>query len=413
MPQGIESNEQGEGTTTNEVGEVATPEVTADNYIPADGESASETARNIADLLKAEDDSGDQGEGQQAEAQSQERDAQGNKADEVKAEDAQDGKRARDETGKFVKPVKEVTKKLDKANDPELQPPQILDAAGKKAFLNLPEGLKREAHRMFRSIQATGTRTQQALTESLKRSERVINQSESYLRDNPIADENGVLYTPERFNTELIRAHHNLNRDKERTLAGMIIQLKPDLNAVNAYLEGKSPTGIDISKDPTVRDLQNTVQELKTKLGEREQLEFSARQAPLAHEFSQVMQEIDPSSGEYRYPELHEKAFSDSTKPIVAALLRTGRYTPGEALKEAYFSLTGIRHSQNGNQPIFPTKQPVNYNERARQAAVSVRGRIAPDGGGANNSADLELHEIPQSATETARLVLQRLTAGG
>ncbi len=388
-------------------------EVTADNYTPEAGESASETARNIANLLKTSDDSGEESKGEEEEPTSEEGNTEGDKTEEQVAEDAAKSARQRDESGKFVKGQKEAAK-LQKTNDPELQPPTILAPHAKKAFLNLPEGLKRETHRLIKGIQASGTRAQQDLAKSLEHSEAIRIPAENYISNNNITDPKGVPYTPAQLFNDLMSAHTNLSRDPDRYIAQMIVQMEANPQNITAYLQGKNPSGVDITKDPHFRALQTEHEQLKNKLSEREQSEASQRQAPLADAFAEVMREIDPASGNFKYIELHEKAFSDSTKPIVAALLRTGRYTPQQALIKAWATLTGNEeHSQNGNQPILPTKQPVNYNDRAKQAAVSVRGKIAPTGAGQSNSADLELHEIPSSPTETARLILSRLSAGG
>lgn len=384
------------------MGEVTQVEVTADNYVPEEGESASETARNIANLLKTRDDNGDQSEGSKEGQKIPEEKTEntGDKTEQIKAD------KPRDETGKFAK------QKVDKANDPELQPPTILDPSAKKLFLNLPEGLKRETHRLIKSIQANGTRTQQQLTESLKRSEGIINTATSYIRDNNILDEQGRAYQPDRLFNELLTAHNNIIKDPDRYIAQIIQSSGASTENISAYLQGKNPTGVDVSKDPIIRALQNELSTVKAKLSEREVAEMQQKSAPIAEQFTAVMQEIDPASGNYRYPELLDEAFLESTKPIVAALMRTDtNLSPGEALKKAHGILTGKQYSQNAPKQIAPTQQ-INYNDRARQAAVSVRGKVPPIGSAGSNSSDLELHEIPQSATETARLIAQRLAGG-
>ena len=393
------------GTGEVETAALEPAEFDIDSYEPGENESATETARNIANLLKKEDGIGQDSEESEesVEESSEEGSTEGNTETPVVETAAQQAARQRDEKGKFVKQPQAA-----KESDPELQPPASLTAAQKKAFINMPEGLKRETHRIFRDQQAQFTRKQQELSESLKRSEGVMTTTRSYITQNNLVDNQGRLYSEDRLVAELISAHHNIASDPERYIAQMIQSTGANPENIGSYLRGEAPSGIDISSDPKFRAVQSELERVTQALANQEKAQVDSRVAPMASQLEAVMREIDPASGEYRYPELHDEEFLESTKPIVKMLRRKDpSMSFGEAVKRAHASLTG-----QGYSPISPTTTaPTRSNnlERARSAAVSVRGRIAPVGSGTSDVNDLPMSEIPLSATETARMIYRRL----
>jgi len=373
-----------------------------DSYEPGENESATETARNIANLLSKED--GIREDGEESEEPAPEQSAEGNaegNPEQLEETAAQQAARQRDEKGKFVKqPTKE--------NDPELQPPASLTAAEKKAFLNMPEGLKRGTHRLIREQQAQFTRKQQELGESLKRSEGVMTTARSYITQNNLVDDQGRLYSEDRLVAELISAHHNIATDPDRYIAQMIQSTGANPENIGSYLRGEAPSGVDISADPKFRAVQSELERVTQLLASQEKAQVDSRVAPMASELEAVMREVDPASGEYRYPELHDEVFLESTKPIVKMLRRKDpSMSFGEAVKRAHASLTGQGYSPINSTTTAPARS--NNLERARSAAVSVRGRIAPVGSGVSDVNDLPMSEIPQSASETARMIYRRL----
>ena len=389
----------GEAPEQNTLGPIA-PEI--DDYTPDDDETPYETARKIAHLLNADDDTREESARQQAEETTG-----GDKSttsDQVETPHAAGQKQAA-----------QNLEKQDASQDPDLAPPAIIQEHLKKSFAKLPDDFKREANRIFKTIQANGTRTQQQLTESLKHSEEIINSASRYIQDNGLVDpQSGQFYKPVRLFTELMQAHSAINRDPDRAIANMIKNMGANPENIALYLQGQSPSGVDLRNDPNYSALQNQVSQLQNKLSSYEQNIQQQQRQPVINEYSAVMNEVDPSTGDLRFPELQDKEFLDATGPIVAALLRTGRHTPGQALKQAWSTLTGRSHSQvSGNQQVTqPKPQSINFQERARNAAISVRGRIAPVGSDSDPSDDLELSEIPDSPTETARLIARRLSGG-
>lgn len=393
------TGEAGAGETQiDENLDVLPPEL--ENYEPEADETPHETARKIAHLLDSKKDNGQESEGTEASEKT-----------------ARDSAPQNGQVSKQQRNQQQAAQNLEKQDgqvDPDLAPPAIIQEHQKKIFAQLPDDLKREANRIFKTIQATGTRTQRQLAESLKHSEAIISNATRYIQDNGLVDPNTKqFYSPNQLFTELMQAHSAINRDPDRAIANMIINMKANPENIALYLQGKNPSGVDLRNDPNYSALQNEVNQLKNELSNyRQNFEYEKRQ-PTINEYSQVMNETD-QAGNLLYPELHDQEFLDATGPIVAALLRTGRHTPGQALKQAWSTLTGRSHSQpSGIQQITqPQPRQINFQERARNAAISVRGRIPPAGSQRDPSDDLELDEIPDSPTETARLLARRLAGG-
>lgn len=416
MSQGIEGDSSSTEASQDAVG---VTKQTADDYTPGENETAEETAKNILALLQEGEDGDGEENNQAQESEESSSDveqvaaSQGNEAQQETP--AQAAARARDENGRFIKGGQQKPAEQQKPQGvhPDLLPPTVLSADEQKLFANLPEGLKRGVNRVLKNQQAQWTTKNQEATRHIERSKQIVDGATLYIQANNIADEQGRQYTPERLFNELIQKHNEIVSDPDRAIAGLI-QSNPNAKVenINAYLKGENPSGINLSSDPTIRALQNQVSSLLTKLSGFEQQQNDARIQPAAEEFHAVMHEVD-QNGEYVRPELHNDDFLESTKPIVSALLRTNPgMSRGEAMKKAHATLTGKAYSQNGNQTILPARQ--NNLERARSAAVSVRGAIPPTGAQPNLSIDqMEGKDIPDSIEETVRMAMRQLSNGG
>lgn len=399
MHTGTEADGAGEPTTENEVGEV-----TADNYIPGDGESASETARNIAKLLSEEPDEEENGDPETPETQAPEED------------DARAAQRVRDEQGRFAK-TEEVNKNKGAGasnNAPttqeDIQPPAVLDQVGKKDFMALPPEMKRHALSFYSKFQANLTRNNQEMVESRKRYDDNFSYVDTYIKQNDLRDEQGQPYSVSRLNRELIQAHDNILKDKDRYIAQMIQNTKASPENISAYLQGKEPTGINIATHPDFVALQSKYDQLHNTVSQIQTTQHVERTSPLSEAFGRVMHEVN-QNGELVRPELQEDEFLAVVKPQVAALLRQNpAMGPEDALKRAYsttLSLFGKSSTTPSLQQV-PTSQ-TNYKERSRSAAISVRPKVSGSAPSTNGIRELELHEIPNSPTETARVIARML----
>jgi hypothetical protein len=407
--EGESENEIGQETPQNEVGAVDNTaaeqteipleggeesEVSADDYEPQPGESASDTARNIANLLKAKEDSGNESEGRQEqtkEASNQERQT-------VR------GDRVRDPaTGKFVK------QELQSGGE-DLNPPGRLTPEQKKLYMSLPnDEMKRAVHKMFKDHEGAFTVTQKRFNDAITRADGVLRTANEYIRDNNLTDEKGNPYSPDRLFHELVRAHHNVMTNPDYYLANMIKDTNANVENINKYLQGETPDSAGLTKHPTFVAMQNQINQLNNVIGQMQTFSREAQIAPLSKQFEEVMDEIDPITGEYKYPLFQNPEFIERTKPIVVALKGAdGSLSHKEALKKAYAVLTNGTYSPGAQKPIVPARQDNTFRTRQRNAAISVRGKVSPLRTEIQ-SGEMGLDEIPASATETARLILRRL----
>ena len=380
-----------------------------DSYEPEEGESATETARKISDLLSKAGSNGQEGEeGEESETQSDlEGESQGDTAELTPEAKSVAEQRARDESGKFAKSEK-AQGQVSKRTDPDLEPPAGLKPEFKKAFANLPEGLKRETNRMFKDSQAFLTRKSQEMSDAIKRADGALNTARAYIAQNNMLDEHGRPYEESRLVTELISAHHNIITDPDRYLAQMIQSTGANVENIGAYLRGEQPSGVNLNSDPQFKSVLSELNHVKELLANQQSAQANERVAPMASEFEAVMREVDHASGEFRFPELHDEEFLESTKPIVKALRRTDpSLSWGDALRRAHATLTGRTYSPATPKTVAPARS--NNLERARSAAVSVRGRVTPAGTGPQNLEDMDAKDLPQSATETARMIYRQL----
>jgi len=165
----------------------------------------------------------------------------------------------------------------------------------------------------------------------------------------------------------------------------------------------------DIRNHPEFRTLQERQNYLASRIEEADRQKFESATDEIVSEMEAVQLEKD-SFGNYLYPELQNEQFLAATEQLVSALKGTiPDLTYGEALKRAWSQLTGkpLGNSQGSHQARLP--QANQIQNRAVQAAVSVRGKTAPSGKGAN---DIPADALNGSATDTARYVIAQMRRG-
>jgi len=302
--------------------------------------------------------------------------------------------------------------------DPELSPPERLKVHEKEMFNNLPKGLKRAYSRSLKDMEGLTGRTQnEAARQAAKY--REIEEVVS-----PLVVEWGELgLSPSQGMRELVSAQKRLTDPKlevrEKAFRKMAAGcgMQHILSASNNSNGGAQDAASDISNNPVIKRLEHENLLLRQKLdpiisNHHQALSRQARDGANANIASMeaVRDEVDARTGKYLRPELHDDAFIDRAGSLVSELMKTvpGR-TAGEALRLAHLAITsGNLYAANQTKPFANNNSSIN--QRATQAAVSVRGKSAPV-----ISTD-ELGEIPESAlktpTDTARWVAQRLSRG-
>lgn len=302
--------------------------------------------------------------------------------------------------------------------DPDLIPPARLDARAQQVFNNLPKTLKRAFSRSIKDVEAMGTRATQEATRAAQESRSIVEAVQPFAAEwaeqgfstpaalATLAANHKKLTSPD-FNTKLSK-YIEIGRS-----IGIDIDKLPEL--VKQLSSGQPVQPTSISEHPEFRQLHQTVTSLQS---EREQAQIQAAAAPIAEEMRAVQHEVDPATGNYRYPELHDDAYLESLKPLVSTLVAT---VPGlgygEALRRAHYSRQGFGAPNQTPQTRLPAATPqksTNINgalpQRAVSAAVTVRGASAPATGKAGIGEPPP--EALKDARATARWALEQLRNG-
>lgn len=293
----------------------------------------------------------------------------------------------------------------------QIPAPNRLRAEEKEAFHAMPEPLKRAVHSMFKAHEAEFTQAMQRAVARERESQHVTEAVRPYLLAHPELTEAG--FTESRLVGALVAAHQRLTDPKtqRQALAELAQQQGLDSNIVQAILGGQQGAAADISSHPEIAALRDRVARAESYQQQVQQQQFNGAVSGIVSEMEAVRNEMD-ASGRYLYPELHDAAFLEGCKPLVSALVRAlPGISYGDAFKRAYFTLKG----QFGNSPQgIQTRLPAtnNQQERAQQAAVSVRGRSAPSNGNTSSWVDEIPVEDLGDPRRTTMLALENLRRG-
>jgi len=322
-------------------------------------------------------------------------------------------------------PEKPQKKKDNREFDPELQPPHRLDVEEKELYNTLPKGMKRAFNRALKNLESRVTRKEQEYSTRIQD----FNDIENVVRPF-VADWAEAGFSRSQAIAELIGTHEKLKSSDKKVrmdkLAWLCENCKVGVDELYSHINGQKPDAeggnvVDISNHPKFRELEEKYSALMNDFrpiqsNYHQSLEQS--QAKLVQDITAEMEAVrhekDPASGKYLYPELHDENFLQSVKPLVSGLVGTVRgITYGEALKRAYYSITGKspRSSAQPYQTNLPVAQSNSPNNRALSAAVSVRGKSGPTSVSTN---DLDIPpEALKSPRASAEWALQQLRRRG
>lgn len=267
-------------------------------------------------------------------------------------------------------------------SDLDLTPPERFNAVEKQIFNNAPKGIKKGISRMVKEHEATLTKKNAEYSRAIQESQSLVDAVRPFAAD---FGEKG--FTIPAGIAALASAQRRLT-NPETSLATYIAlgrDLKIPLEQMSELLKGggqSAQTSVaDISSHPQFRALQEKVTSLESGT---EQAQIKAAAEPITAQFRAVQQEIDPSTGNFRYPELHDDDYLDSLKPLVSALVQA---VPGiefgEALKRAHFSKQGTFNQGQARLPAANNNAINNVSSRSQtgipqrsvSAAVTVRGK--------------------------------------
>lgn len=310
-----------------------------------------------------------------------------------------------------VQKAEDPKKKLLEDIDPELLPPERLRAQERQLFNNLPKGLKRGMHRMIKDLEGMTTRSTQEHareTNEIRGFKEAIAPFASQWAEQKVSWTEGTL--------ALARAQERLTNPK--TSYETYVKLGVDLGHIPAdqadqILQNhpQAQTAAQSYQDPNVSALQQEVLALKQ---EREQERIQLAAQPIIEQMRVVQQEVDPATGRYRYPELHNGEYLLSLRPRIEELRRNDpNLSYGEALREA-----NDRHKQSifgYSSPVAPQQVRTlasNNQQRAAQAAVTVRGRSAPTIPGQHDIQPPASALRPNDSRATALWAYEQLSKG-
>ena len=297
---------------------------------------------------------------------------------------------------------KKPTERLERESDPDLLPPERLPDSQKGVFSKLPKGLKREANKLFNSYERSMTQYNQALAQTKGLSDAI----------QPYISEWGMRgVSPAQGVAQLAAAQAKLTdpdpKVRERTFLALAKQSGID---VTKFGQGEAPA--QKTDNAEIISLREKVSQLESYLGSQKATQDSSQTQAIVQELESVRQEVDETSGDYRYPELHNEAFLQQTvKPLVSAIKGTvSGISWADALRKAYLVATGRQplNSHNGTQTRLPAAE---YNKQPARviAPVSVRGRSISS---SSIPDDMPPPEAMRDPRATARWALEQLRRG-
>lgn len=303
----------------------------------------------------------------------------------------------------------ELAKELE--IDPELLPPERLNSAERQLFANLPKGMKRGVARMFKNHEGMATRAQQEYSHATKEARGVIEAVQPY-----ITKWGQTGWTAPAAIAQLASAHERLVNPATslQTYLELGKDIGIDFENLAKFARGEAQLPTQQYQAPTQQaqipeDLRNKIDRIYSSY---EQQEYQREVLPILSEFEAVQNEIDPASGDYKHPELHDDNYLERLKPLVSSLLGTvPGITPGDALKRAYYISKGQEVPSNSYQPTARIPAANNTPQRASPAAVTVRGKTAPITAGQGAGVEPP-SEALRSARDTARWVYDNLKNG-
>lgn len=342
---------------------------------------------------------------------------------EAEAEGGEESKDSEEETridtletlnAESVRPAKQKPQEKGKPKQESFQipPPNRLTVEQKEVFHQLPDHLKRAAHKMFQDHEAQQTKWTGDVAKAFRESQHVVEAVRPYLLSHPELAAEG--FTESKFVSALVAAHQQLTDPKTAkqtwlSLGAQVGVPAEALESLQQHLGSGNGGSSDISQHPQFIALQQQLNKVTSRLDGAASQQTNGEIARKVSEVEALREERD-AFGKYKYPKLHDGDFlRTKVKPLVSALEVTlPGLSYGELVRRAHDIVEGNGNSSQVNQARFPGQN--EQVERARQAAVSIRGRSAP------SASSGSLSDIPPEALEDAessvRWALNGLRAG-
>ena len=306
------------------------------------------------------------------------------------------------------------TAEVDATPGAPIQAPQRLNAVEREAFASADPALQKAIGRMFADHEKQFTKTQQEYSRAAADARGYMEAVQPYLQAFGQAGFSGPAGM-----AQLCAAQARLTN--QQTSVQAFSELGRDLygqnlQAVLQHILGggagqAQQQSADISQHPQFRAVQAEQSTLRSHI---EQQHLQQAVQPIVSEMENARYEKD-AAGNFLFPELHDDEFLEATKPLVSAYVGTiPGMTYGQALKRAWSDLSGksapaITNGQNQAGYQSPTPQ----QQRGVNAAVSVRGKIAPLATSGSGSDDGPPPEALKNPRATAMWALNHLRRNG
>lgn len=335
----------------------------------------------------------------------------GREGEQQKAKEKADGTATKDPVDKKAE--------LDPTDfDPELLPPDRFSAKAKAAFNNSSKGVRREIHKAIKDLEAQYTRATQDARGAEKEHRHlgeVVQPYRDFLAESGFSLPVAV--------GKLLANHSVLVGEDKVKAVDKYVEIGNSLgiqfDKLAEYVKGgannpgAASQNLDIENHPVVMELRQELKRVSSSIDEQVS-------APITGQFLAVKHAVNETTGKLLYPELQNDNYLDSLKPRVLELLRTvpelrGKY--GEALKRANADykreVFGISDQAPGAAPAAPQvpRFPAannNTQNRAVDAAVSVRGKTASVSSGLNGALEPPPEVLADARKTTAWVVEQQ-----
>lgn len=285
--------------------------------------------------------------------------------------------------------------KAEKGEPSQEQVPQRLNAYERSVFEKLPGEAKKIFNKAVNALEADRTKLYQEHRAEMKASQAIREALEPYI---PKMGQRGL--TMPQAISELFAAQELLTN--EETKLDTYVRLGQNLGIspedVIAYRDGDHGGQVVAQVTPEIRQLQERTNQLESYIREQNTQRVIN---PIVQELEAVRDERD-AQGEFLYPELFDGAFIERIKPLVLGRIQAH---PGmsisEALKHSCFEVTGRQSAEPNTQQTRLSSQGGSLNQKATQAAVSVRGKSVPVSNGS------DFGEVPKTALKDSRATME------
>lgn len=268
----------------------------------------------------------------------------------------------------------------------KLDPPEQWSVEDKEYFNKQDPVWQRNALKWFTEARSNATKLAQELYQRRKPYEEIEKVAERYVKD---WGRSGL--TPTQGIIQALSFYNDLLTNRSQALAHLqeITGMSPEqfFNTQAPQQQAGPPA---VPAHLTEQGLRSMIE---TVLGQSSQQQ-AVYQAQA--EVDQVRRQVDPMTGKYLYPELHDPAHTRGLETLVEDLRRT---EPGISWAEATKRAIHVRRMLQGQQSQSGPLPNSEQLDRARAAAVSVKSR------GNSSTPTLNIAKAGESVAESARIV--------